>query len=101
MTTIHILSIATHGQEPRLSYHASRSSALKEKDMKHETYIMRHLLTANKIKGAIRGKGQGVIHSLAAGIVAEDFNWNITKVYLHGLFLDAASIVTFPPAGDE
>ena len=84
MTTIYILTVTQQGAEPSLSYHATRKGAEEQQRMVHTNHVTNHLRTANKIKGALRGRGRQSLAYLAAGIVVENIQFRIHKAHLRG-----------------
>ena len=84
MTTIYILTMTQQGREPVVTHHSSRKNAEDLQCSLRTTRITKHLRTANKIKGALRGRGRHDLAALAAGIVAENMQFVITKAYLRG-----------------
>ena len=84
MTTIYILTVTQQGAEPSLSYHTTRQGAAEQQSMVHTNHVRNHLRTANKIKGALRGRGRPTLDALAAGIVVENIQFRIHKAYLRG-----------------
>ena len=84
MTTIYTLTIKQQGRSDYTSYFITRSGA---EDCRHALltkFFTKHLRTGNKIKGALRGRGRHDLAALAAGIVAENIQFVITKAYLRG-----------------
>ena len=81
---IYSLTITQQGRVYDTRYFYNRKDAEKERDADNHQYLMRHLATANRIKGAIRGRGQGRMHSLAHGIIAEARTYTIKKHYIRG-----------------
>ena len=84
MTTIYTLTIKQQGRADRTSYFTTRSGAEDCRDELLTNFFANHLRTANKIKGALRGRGRHDLAALAAGIVAENMQFVITKAYLRG-----------------
>jgi len=82
--TIYKLTITQQGIVYDSRYFYNRKDAEKERDSDHHQYLLRHLKTANLIKGAIRGRGQERLHALAHGIIAEARTYTITMHYMRG-----------------
>tara|TARA_R110000824_G_scaffold392433_1_gene590850 strand:- start:918 stop:1205 length:288 start_codon:yes stop_codon:yes gene_type:complete len=78
MTTIYILTAKRQGQEPQTWYHTTRQEAEENQRCHHEGYLMMHLATANRIKGALRTfTGIDKMSALAAGIVVDNLQYTI------------------------
>lgn len=84
MTTIFKLTCTRQGQEPQVWYFSTLQGAQEHQRMTYEGYILNHLRTANRIKGALRGRGQPRMLALASGIVADNIQFNITREWLRG-----------------
>ena len=84
MNSIYICTKKQQGYPDQLTYHATRNSAEQHREMLLTTYFANHLRTANRIKGALRGRGQASLMALASGITAEGFSVEIRKEYLRG-----------------
>lgn len=84
MRTIWSLTISQQGRPDEVQHFFSRQAAEKERDADHRRYLMEHLTTANRIKGAIRGRGQQQMFALAAGIVAQRRTYTISQHSIHG-----------------
>jgi hypothetical protein len=84
MTMIYILTVTQQGAEPTLSYHTSRQGAEEQQRMVHTNHMRKHLQTAYRIKGALRGRGLPTLDALAAGIVVENIQFRIHKAHLRG-----------------
>jgi hypothetical protein len=84
MTTIFKLTCTRQGQEPQVWYFSTLQGAQEHQRLAHEDYILNHLSNANRIKGALRGRGQASLMALASGIVADNIQFNITREWLRG-----------------
>ena len=82
--TIYSLTITQQGLVYDTRYFYSRKAAEKERDADKHRYLMRYLITANRIKGAIRGRGRADMDRLAHGIVAQRRTYNIAKHRIYG-----------------
>lgn len=82
--TIYVLTIKRAGGLPEVTYYTTRQEAQESQRIDHEAYILNHLRTANRIKGALRGKGQSKMYALAAGIVADNIQYRIHTAVLQG-----------------
>lgn len=81
---IYILTVEKQGRTNQTWYFNTRKDAEEHQRSMHEGYLLRQLTTANRIKGALRGRGQPKMHALAAGIVAENLQFTITQHLLRG-----------------
>ena len=84
MTTIYTLTIKQQGRADRTSYFMARSDAEDCRDELLTNFFANHLRTANKIKGALRGRGRPALMHLAAGMVAEEYSIVIGTQFLRG-----------------
>tara|TARA_R110000737_G_scaffold71140_3_gene99631 strand:- start:207 stop:470 length:264 start_codon:yes stop_codon:yes gene_type:complete len=84
MTTIYTLTIKQQGRADRTSYFTTRSGAEDCRDELLTNFFANHLRTANKIKGALRGRGRPALMHLAAGMVAEEYSIVIGTQFLRG-----------------
>ena len=73
--TIYSLTITQQGLVYDTRYFYSRKAAEKERDADKHRYLMRYLITANRIKDMDR---------LAHGIVAQRRTYNIAKHRIYG-----------------
>lgn len=87
--TIYILTAKRQGHEPQTWYYTTRKEAEENQRCLHEGYLLMHLATANRIKGALRGRGQPKMFALAAGIVAENLQYTIHTATLREPLLTA------------
>jgi hypothetical protein len=78
--TIYRLKITQQGWPPKEHYYGSHAMAKEAQDEFHADFLLNHLRTANRIKGALRGKGTRTIRALAHGIVAENLQFEITPI---------------------
>lgn len=84
MTQMFILTCTRQGQEPQVWYFTTLQGAQEHQRLAYEGYILNHLANANRIKGALRGKGQSKLSALASGIVADNIQFEITTALLRG-----------------
>ena len=84
MTTIYTLTIKQQGRSDYTSYFITRSGAEDCRDELLTNFFAKHLRTANKIKGALRGRGRPALMHLAAGMVAEEYTVVIGTELLRG-----------------
>ena len=88
MTTIptfYTLTIKQQGQADRILYFMARSDAEDRRCVLLTNFFANHLRTANKIKGALRGRGRPALMHLAAGMVAEEYSIVIGTELLRGV----------------
>lgn len=81
---IYILTATRQGHKPQTWCFTTRKKAEEHQRSAHEGHLLMHLATANRIKGALRGRGQPKMLALAAGIVAENLQFTITEKLLRG-----------------
>lgn len=84
MNSIYICIKKQQGYPDQLTYHATRNGAEQHRDLLLRNYFANHLRTANRIKGALRGRGQASLMVLASGMVAQEYSVEIRKEYLRG-----------------
>ena len=84
MNSIYICTKKQQGYPDQLTYHATRKGAQEHRELLLTNYFANHLRTANRVKGALRGRGRATIMHLASGITAEGFTVEIRKEYLRG-----------------
>lgn len=84
MKTIWCLTISHQGRPDDVRYFFNRKAAESSRDSEHWSYLMCHLMTANGIKGGIRGRGRAKMDRLAHGIVAERRTYTITQHDIRG-----------------
>ena len=84
MSNFYIVTKKQQGHPDHITYHATRNNAEEQRELLLTIRMQKHLRTANKIKGALRGRGRPTLNILAAGIVAEEYSVEIVKAYLRG-----------------
>ena len=78
--TIYRLKIMQQDRSPKERHYASYALAKEAQDEIHVDFLHKHLRTANRIKGALRGKGVGALIALSHGIVAQNLQFEITPI---------------------
>jgi len=78
--TIYRLKVTQQGWSPKEHYYASHAMAKEAQDEIHADFLRNHLRTANRIKGALRGKGVRDLIALSHGIVAQNLQFEITPI---------------------
>ena len=78
--TIYRLKVTQQGLSPKEHYYESHAMAKEAQDEIHATFLLNHLRTANRIKGALRGKGVRDLIALSHGIVAQNLQFEITPI---------------------
>lgn len=88
---IWILTCTRQGQEKQVWYFTTLKDAQEHQRNAHEGYMLGWLANANRIKGALRGKGQASLSALASGIVADNLQFNITSRVIQNWDYDTLS----------
>ena len=84
MNSLYICSVKQQGYPDQLTYHTTRAGAEKHRELLLTNYFANHLRTANRVKGALRGRGRATIMHLASGMVAQEYRVIVRKEYLRG-----------------